>query len=263
MSMLARFKRGDFLFRQDDASDRVLLVKSGEIEIWRNMGTDSVLLGHVRSGEWVGEMGVIEGRSRSASARASEDGEAEVLTAQQFLERVSNDPVLARDLILRLSVRLRDIEDKISGELHSFSHSGSGGPSGPASEPRGENEIAISIAAESAALQASIGAAPIRIARLPFVIGRTPAENETLPSQHPDLSINDYLPFRLSRQHFMIGRTVGGFVAADLGSTLGTLVNGQAIGHYFTKDSAPLHRGENHIVAGGSDSPFKFLVSIG
>ena len=51
----------------------------------------AVLLGRVRHGEWLGEMGVIEGLSRSASARANEEGEAEVLSMQQFLERVSSD----------------------------------------------------------------------------------------------------------------------------------------------------------------------------
>jgi CRP-like cAMP-binding protein len=78
-----------------------------------------VLLGHVRGGEWLGEMGVIEGRSRSATARAATDG---VLTARQFLEQVSSDPALARDLILRLSIRLRRIEDKIAGDLLPFAH---------------------------------------------------------------------------------------------------------------------------------------------
>jgi len=264
MSTLTRFKKGDFLFHQGDASDRVLLIHSGEVEIWRNVGSDSVLLGHARDGEWVGEMGVIEGRTRSALARASEDGEAEVLTAHQFLERVSNDPVLARDLILRLSVRLRDIEDKITGDLHSFRQNGSsGGMSGTAPELSRANELGISIAAASAALQASIGAAPVRVTRLPFVIGRIQAEEEAMPAQRPDLAIKDDVPFRLSRQHFMIARIRGGFIVEDLGSTLGTIVNSQAVGHHFARDFAPLHRGENRIVAGGSDSPFIFLVRIG
>ena len=120
MTTLSQYKEGDFLFRQGDASDHVLRVRSGEIEILREVGATSVVLGHVRDGEWLGEMGVIEGRSRSATARAVTDGEVEVLTARQFLERVSSDPALARDLILRLSVRLRRIEDKIVGDLLPF-----------------------------------------------------------------------------------------------------------------------------------------------
>ena len=97
MTTLIQFKKGDFLLRQGDASDHVLRVASGEIEILREVDATSVVIGHARDGEWLGEMGVIEGRSRSATARAVTDGEGEVLTAQQFLERVSSDPALAHE----------------------------------------------------------------------------------------------------------------------------------------------------------------------
>ena len=112
MTTQRRFKKGDVLFQQGDASDRVLRVGRGEIEVLREVGTASVVLGQVRAGEWLGEMGVIENRNRSATARAATDGAVEVLTARQFLDRVSSDPKLARELILRLSIRLRKIEDK-------------------------------------------------------------------------------------------------------------------------------------------------------
>ena len=260
MHTLRQFKKGDFLFRQGDASDRVFLVKSGEIEVWREVGADSVLLGHVRQGEWLGEMGVIEGRNKSATARASVEGEAEVFTVEQFLGRISTDPTLSRDLILRLSIRLRGIEDKFAGEILRFSHDAA--PEQTAPEPAQVNDIKISITAESTELQALIGEAPVHVARLPFLIGRVPAEGESIPSRSADLMIKDIMPFRLSRQHFLITRSGSGYSLSDLASTLGTIVNGQAIGHHFAKDAAPLQRGENHIVAGGWDSAFKFLVTI-
>jgi len=50
-------------------------------------------------------------------------------------------------------------------------------------------------------------------------------------------------------------------IIADLGSTLGTIVNGQAIGHHFMSDAAPLRSGDNHIIAGGHGSPFEFTVT--
>ena len=65
-----------------------------------------------------------------------------------------------------------------------------------------------------------------------------------------------------ARQHFMIARSGDRLLVSDLGSTLGTMVNGWAIGHHFMKDAEPLHRGENHVVAGGKDSPFKFSIFI-
>src|SRR3984893_4142035 len=161
MNTLSQFKKGDLLFRQGDASDHVLRVRSGEIEVLREIGTASVLLGHVRGGEWLGEMGVIEGRSRSATARAAADGEVEFLTARQFLEQVSSDPALARDLILRLSIRLRRIEDKIAGNLLPFSHDRSPDEAGqPAPDAAIAEDARISLTAQSDALRARIGAAP-------------------------------------------------------------------------------------------------------
>ncbi|MFZ3326622.1 MAG: cyclic nucleotide-binding domain-containing protein [Methylocella sp.] len=264
MTTLSKFKKGDLLLRQGVASDRVLRVRSGEIEVLREVGATSVLLGHVRDGEWLGEMGVIEGRSRSATARATADGEVEVLTARQFLERVSSDPALARNLILRLSIRLRRVEDKIAGDVLPFAHDRS--PDGTGETVSGTviaDDATISLAAQSDALRARIGVAPIHVAELPFLVGRVPVDGDAQPLRRPDLLIDDEEPFRLSRQHFMIARSGDRLLVSDLGSTLGTMVNGRAIGHHFMKDAEPLHRGENHIVAGGWNSPFEFLVSIG
>jgi pSer/pThr/pTyr-binding forkhead associated (FHA) protein len=84
-----------------------------------------------------------------------------------------------------------------------------------------------------------------------------------LPSLQPDLKLNDTVPFRLSRNHFMIERRDGSYYVRDLRSTLGTIVNGQSIGEHFRGDDAPLRAGENEVIAGGVDSPFVFSVFIG
>jgi CRP/FNR family transcriptional regulator, cyclic AMP receptor protein len=199
MTTLSQYKKGDLLFRQGDASDHVLRVRSGEIEVLREVAAASVLLGHARDGEWLGEMGVIEGRSRSATARAVTDGEVEVLTARQFLELVSGDPALARDLILRLSVRLRRIEDKIAGDLLPFAHDRSPeGTAETASDAEVADDATIWLAAQSDALRARIGAAPIHVAKLPFLVGRVPAESDAQPLRRPDLLIEDEEPFPLA-----------------------------------------------------------------
>ncbi len=263
MTAIRQFKKGDVLLRQGDASDYVLWVRSGKFDVLREVDAASIVLGQAGEGEWLGEMGVIENRSRSATVRAAEDGEVEVLTTREFFERVSSDPTLARELILRLSVRLRSIEDKIAADLLTFGHDRSAdGPDGMVSDPIIADDAAISLSAQTDLLRARIGAAPILAGRLPFVVGRLPAVDEAEPMRRPDLVIEDEEPFRLSRQHFMVARSGNRLLISDLGSKLGTIINGQAIGHHFTRDSAPLHRGENHVVAGGRDSHFEFLVSV-
>ena len=258
-----KFKKGDILFRQGDASEHVMLVRTGEIEVLREVGATTVLLGHVRDGEWLGEMGVIENRNRSATARAAVDGEVEILTAQKFLEWVSSDPPMARDLIQRLSVRLREVEDKIAGDVAPFAHdSFQDGLGETTTDTVIADHATISLAAQTDGLRSRIGAAPIHVAKLPFLVGRIPFAGAAKPLRPPDLPIKDAEPFRLSRQHFMIARSGNQLLVSDLGSALGTIVNGRAIGHHFMKDAAPLHHGENHVVAGGRDSSFAFLVSV-
>jgi CRP/FNR family cyclic AMP-dependent transcriptional regulator len=173
MTIQKQFKQGDILFRQGDASDHVMRISDGEIEILREVGDTSVLLGHIREGEWLGEMGVIENRGRNATARAATDTTVEVLPAEQFLDRVSRDPALSRDLLLRLSVRLRTIEDKIVGDLLPLAHEHLPDRSDEAVSPTAIIDGApIALIAETDALRARIGATPIHIAHLPFVVGR-------------------------------------------------------------------------------------------
>ena len=117
MTTRTEFRKGDVLFRQDSTAEHVLRLVRGEVEVLREIGGASVVLGHVREGEWLGEMAVIENRSHSATAHATTDCVVESLTARQFLDQISSNPPLARDVILRLSVRLRRINDKVAGDM--------------------------------------------------------------------------------------------------------------------------------------------------
>jgi CRP/FNR family cyclic AMP-dependent transcriptional regulator len=51
-------------------------------------------------------------------------------------------------------------------------------------------------------------------------------------------------------------------MCANLGSTLGTIVNGEPIGDHFRADDALLHAGENEVIAGGVESRFVFSVFV-
>jgi CRP/FNR family transcriptional regulator, cyclic AMP receptor protein len=82
------------------------------------------------------------------------------------------------------------------------------------------------------------------------------------PPWQPDLVLDDSMPFRLSRNHFVIERREKGHYLCDLRSTLGTIVNGRPIGDRFDTVDVLLRAGENEVVAGGVQSPFVFSVFI-
>jgi CRP/FNR family transcriptional regulator, cyclic AMP receptor protein len=63
---------------------------SGAVDILRELDGDPILLGTVGAGQFIGEMGVVENRPRSATARAASEVEVEILTPTEFLGSVQN-----------------------------------------------------------------------------------------------------------------------------------------------------------------------------
>jgi CRP/FNR family transcriptional regulator, cyclic AMP receptor protein len=257
---LTRFAEGQILFKEGDPSEGVFRLLSGSVEVVRELDGDLILLGTVDAGQFIGEMGIVENRPRSATVRAATEVEAEFFKPTEFLDQIAGSPQAARELILRLSQRLREADDRIVKDER------------PSSRAVGDwraanDETAVLpankayLAAKSAFLQPQVPTS-LQLSDLPFVVGRRPVAGEGAPLWEPDLLLNDNEPFRLSRNHFVIEVRDGGFHVRDLCSTLGTIVNGQPIGNYFRADDAPLRAGENEIVAGGMGSPFVFSVSI-
>lgn len=256
MYLLKRFQAGDVLFRQGDPSDHVVLITSGTVDVIREIGADSIRLGTAREGEFLGEMGALENRVRSATAIAASDVEVELIGRQPFLERVSREPSLAYRLLLRMSSRLRDVEDMLA-RLHADAEAGAGGH-GDAADDLPELEItAVTYAAKF-----YVGEAPIRITALPFTVGRAPGRHESVPGPKPDLEVAEPEPFRLSRRHFALLAEDRDVLIRDLSSELGTIVNEVPLGRDFGRDAVVLHRGSNRVVAGGAGSPFEFAVGL-
>src|SRR5262249_40020706 len=118
------FAEGQILFKEGDGADGVFRLLSGTIEVLRELDGDLILLGSVGAGQFIGEMGVLENRPRSATARAASEVHAEFLTPTEFLERIASSPRDAREFIQRLCQRLREADDRIvaderrSGQAH-------------------------------------------------------------------------------------------------------------------------------------------------
>ena len=102
----------------------------------------------------------------------------------------------------------------------------------------------------------------LRLARLPFRVGRLPAAGEAQPVEVNDLQLSDTQPFNVSRNHFAIERGPDGVQVRDRGSYVGTIVNRVQIGGHHHVAFMPLAVGENEVVAGSPRSPFRFRVVV-
>ena len=257
---ITQFAKGQILFREGDSADCVFRLLNGAVDILRELDGDPILLGTVGAGQFIGEMGVVENRPRNATARAVGDVEVEILRPSDFLDQIAASPRTARELIERLSQRLREADDRIVNDEKRSRPAGESWKNASLTTRASPVDNAY-LAAKHAWLQRQFRT-PLGFGDRPFVVGRRPLAGEELPPWQPDLVLDDAAPFRLSRNHFIIERRDGGYHIRDLRSTLGTIVNGEPIGDHFRTDDAPLRAGENEVIAGGVDSPFVFSVSI-
>jgi FHA domain len=102
----------------------------------------------------------------------------------------------------------------------------------------------------------------LRLAGLPFRVGRLPVAGEAQPIEVNDLQLPDMTPFNVSRDHFIIELAPDGVQVRDRGSYVGTIVNGVQIGRHHHVATVPLAVGDNEVVAGSPRSPFRFRVVV-
>jgi DnaJ like chaperone protein len=97
------FKAGEVIFREGDKADKMYVIRSGEVVIER--------AGHVvatlPSGAMFGEMALIDGSPRSATARAKTNCELAVIGHEAFLYLVHETPFFAMAVMRTLVDRLR------------------------------------------------------------------------------------------------------------------------------------------------------------
>jgi hypothetical protein len=259
--MRKTFKAGEILFSEGDPSDHVLRIASGTVQVRRALDGESILLGTVGAGEFLGEMGVLEDEPRSATASAVTEVEAEIWPGLEFLQRMSSEPSTAYDLLLRLSARLRDVSDQLMASMR-------GEPVVPRealkpSQHTGGEAPSLTIKAGTPGLAALIGPAPQPVQALPCLVGRGLGEQERGLAIPLDLTVPETPPYRLAHAHFIILVEHDTPVVRDLATPLGTIVNGRNIGREFAADVEPLKPGDNEVIAGGADSPHRFTVTVG
>ncbi len=264
------YNAGDIILKEGDPSDVVYKIVSGDVEVFKEQDGQTIVLGVMKAGEFLGEMGVVDDEPRSASARAKNQVSMIIYEEQEFFRLISRDGSSAERMILRLCERVRTLSRKLAEIAVSTGATGAvmdetqcGETQGPQAQTPSRSKsgkVRLTLLPLSQQLIPSLPEEGITVVKLPFSVGRSPVGKEPAPAVPIDLAISDSRPFRLSRQHFAFYQNPRGCGILDLGSALGTEVNGVFVGHNFGKDFEYLKLGENKITAGGVGSPFTFKV---
>jgi CRP-like cAMP-binding protein len=109
-----QYRDGEYIVRQGEAGDCMYFVQAGEVEVVRKSAGREYCLALLGPGEFFGEMALLERDVRSASVRAT--GEAQVLALDKsaFQQQVEHDPSLALRMLTKMSVRMRDVTDRLA-----------------------------------------------------------------------------------------------------------------------------------------------------
>jgi CRP-like cAMP-binding protein len=104
----ASYKAGDTIFLEHEPGDALYVVDSGKVRIWvRDAEGNEVALSELEPGDFFGEMSVLDGGRRSASATALVDTSLQCLRREDFQNFLTEHPQAALAVIGGVGGRLR------------------------------------------------------------------------------------------------------------------------------------------------------------
>ncbi len=116
-AFLARFSRvypaGHVVFEQGDAGSRMYIVGRGQVRIFRQAPAEEITLAVLGPGEFFGEMALLEGRPRCASARVERSATLIEIDSKHFVEMVRSNAEIAVRLMRKLSGRVRELDRRV------------------------------------------------------------------------------------------------------------------------------------------------------
>jgi hypothetical protein len=242
------FADSEQIYRVGDRADAIFSVLSGFVILRRpdpGGASREQLLG---PGGVFGAADVLAGTVRTATALAH--GEAVVLAhlPESVLNTMIDRPEAADAMVAALLTTLIRANFTDKEELPSI----------------GPNAVRL-IPLEQTLID-QMGDRPLTIDRFPFFIGRKSANKDAYIDGAIDgpeaLILQDRRPFRLSRRHFSIEREDDRYIVCDHRSFHGTIVNGVALSANGGGLKRPLDPGENEIIAGDAESPFRFACIV-
>jgi pSer/pThr/pTyr-binding forkhead associated (FHA) protein len=110
---IIKFKAGEEIYSEGDAGAEMFIVQSGSVRVFRSLSGGVQELAVMEKGDFFGEMSVLEGTSRTASARALEDCELIEINSTVFDRMIRGNIEIAVRMLRKLSARLQQANHKI------------------------------------------------------------------------------------------------------------------------------------------------------
>ncbi len=107
------FPAGTVLFEEGQPGDHMYVVQRGEVEIRRHVGEAERVLAVLPTGEFFGEMAILNGRPRSATAVVRTTARLLVIEGKTFEAMLRARPEIALRIIKSLATRLENANQHV------------------------------------------------------------------------------------------------------------------------------------------------------
>ena len=117
-SALSRnYESGTILFEEHDPGTRLFVIRSGRVKIFRRVASREVVLAMLGPGDFFGEMALLEGLPRSASAEAVDATTVIEVDSQTFEEMIRGNIEIAVRIMRKLASRVRELDRRLQNLL--------------------------------------------------------------------------------------------------------------------------------------------------
>ncbi len=104
----APFKAGQVIFSAEETGGTFFIVQAGQVELSiTDDDGEKLVLEILESGDFFGEMSLLDGGTRSATATAIQRTETLVLDRREFLDLLMQRPHMAQDVLVSQAKRIR------------------------------------------------------------------------------------------------------------------------------------------------------------
>jgi len=109
------FPKGVRVFHEGDDSDACYVVRSGDLRVTREHSDGrAIALATLSSGDFFGELAMLDGGARSASVETLSDAELLALPASDMRRVIASHGEIAAKLIVALTRRLRETNERVA-----------------------------------------------------------------------------------------------------------------------------------------------------
>ncbi len=116
------FKKGSVIFKeQDKDGKKMYFIDSGRVKIVKKVGDSEATLTVLDSGDFFGELALITGNKRVASAIALTDCKLHTMDKETFELSLLNDKKFMRKILKTLALRLEETDLNLKRHLERIS----------------------------------------------------------------------------------------------------------------------------------------------